>query len=241
LRRLIPILLVLTGCASAFERMDFRRWRWAVDLDMSARYASNVEHWRDTSTATTPATPIVHQGTGRLELRGLAGRKWWSLALGVDVELGFEVPGAFVYGVHLMPVGAALRLGRRTWLGVMGGAGLGGVTERVPFAGEFPVEAFFSMDLGRWVRFMASGRATWIAGAASRDSGSMTLPFADEAEAGAGFAFGKAHDEYEARWSDGTYVGLFAREQEGGRIIGIVLAIPMDGASARTESRAIPE
>ncbi len=221
----VSIALLASGCAAAAERVDWRRWRWAVDLDLDARWSSNVVEDRD-------GAPSLHQGAGSIDLRGLAGKGVIAFAGAVDTEIGFEVPGDFLYGLRLQPLGVALHVGDRTYLGLMGGAGFSGTVDRVPFAAEFPVSAFLAFDLGRWVRVAAAARATWIAGAGERQDGSRTIDWVDEAELRVGFAIGRRQREYQAVWSDGTYVGFFAREQGGGRVLGIVIGVAMNGAGA---------
>lgn len=223
----IALLVALPRPAHA-DLYDFwRDIRWAVDLDLATRYAADVEEWDDAS------AERLHQVAGNIELRGLAGKRWWTVAAAIDTEFGFEIPGAFVYGVHLSPLGLGLRLGDRAYLGVLGGVGFGGVTGRVPFAGEFPLDAFLSFDLGGWVRVEGLARAIYTTGSDARDAGSTTFTFADEGEVRLGLAIGKRHHQYGTAWSDGTYVGFFAREQMGERIIGVMFAISGNGADRR--------
>ena len=203
---------------------------WQVDLGMSARYAGNLEAFDDGAGAR------VHQTTGRVDLRGLFGVHHIGVAAGMDVELGFEVPGAFVYGFHLLPFGLSTRLWGRTALGVVTGAGVGGVVDRVPFAWELPLAGFVEVDLGAQLRLVGSARATWVAGGrGARDGGALDASWTDEAEAGLGCSFGARHHEWGTSWSDGTYVGMVVREQLAGRFYGLVLALDVDGASAATD------
>ena len=48
-----------------------------------------------------------------------------------------------------------------------------------------------------------------------------------------GVAVGKREGYGESHWSDGTYVGLFVREQQGRRIVGVSLAVAISGAVHR--------
>jgi hypothetical protein len=93
------------------------------------------------------------------------------------------------------------------------------------------VQAFLELDLGSRVRFIGVAEATFTGDEPSREDGSPSLGFADEAEASAGLAFGERHRDWRTRWSDGTYVGLFAREQAGERMLGVTVAIAINGAS----------
>ena len=209
MRRIAVVVLLMARTAHADS------WHWEADLDLSARYATD----RDLE---------VHQTTGRADLRGLAGVHHVGLAASLDVELGFEVPAGFVYGFHLLPFGLGVRLWDRAALGVVTGGGVGGTIDRLPFAWELPVQAFLEVDLGAHVRLLAGARATWTAG---RAEGALDAGWTDEAELGAGLAFGTRHGEYGTLWSDGTYVGVALREQAGERFLGVVLAANLNGAS----------
>ena len=200
---------------------------WQVDLGMAARYAGNLEAFDDGADAR------VHQTSGRVDLRGLWGLHHVGVAAGMDVELGFEVPGGFVYGFHLLPLGRVVRLWGRAALGVMTGAGLGGVVDRVPFAWELPLHGFVEVDLGSHVRLLGTARATYTPGTGSREDGAVDASWTDEAELGQGLAFGGRHLDYDSVWSDGTYVGVFAREQLGGQLVGLVLSVNLNAASSQ--------
>jgi len=202
---------------------DVTQWNWAGALDLGSRWTSNVEDWQDDTN--------LHQVAATIDLRGLAGPWFVGLAAGMDLELGFEVPGAFVYGFHLSPLGLGVRAGKRSYLGVIAGVGFGGSVDRLPFAWELPVRAFLEVDLGRWVRVLAGARVTFTPGNDTRGAGSATLDRADEVELSFGIAVGKRHHDHRAYWSDGTYVGLFAREQLGARLVGITLALSLNGAA----------
>jgi hypothetical protein len=221
---IVTAVVVAIACASAGEaRAQWGGWEWAVSLDLSSRWASNL--------ADDARAEDVHQGAGGIDLKGLGGRSSLALAAAIDVELGFEVPGGFVYGFHLLPIGVGARLTGRNVIGIVTGGGFGGTVDRVPFAWELPVEAFVELDLGRFVRFLASARMTFTPGTGERDDGAPSIDFADEAELAVGLAFGERYDQYDTRWSDGTYVGFFAREQQGAAILGVTISIHMNGAS----------
>jgi hypothetical protein len=210
MRRMLVLAILLVARAAHADT-----FHWQADLDLSARYATDAEL-------------DVHQTTGRVDLRGLAGVHHVGLAGGIDVELGFEVPAGFVYGFHLLPLGLGVRLWDRAALGVLAGAGVGGTIARLPFAWELPVQAFVELDLGGYVRLLGGARATWTGG---RDAGAVDVGWTDEAELGLGLAFGARHDEYGTLWSDGTYVGVALCEQAGERFFGMVLAANLNGAS----------
>jgi hypothetical protein len=234
--KVLVVVATLCGLAGTAEAQNFDFWRniqWAVDLDLSATYAGNLEDWD------VDGAEKLHHVAGNIDLRGLGGKSWWALAAQLDVEVGFEIPGAFVYGMHFSPLGFAVRFGERSYLGVVGGVGFGHVTGRVPFAMEMPVDAFLGLDLGSWIRFEAMARAIYTPGCELREKGSETFTFADEAELRVGFAIGKREHDFGTAWSDGTYVGFFAKEQGGGRIIGIMVSLSGNGASVEREARGL--
>ena len=95
-------------------------------------------------------------------------------------------------------------------------------------AWEIPIESFLEVDLGPWVRARAFARTTWTPSTESREDGAVNIDFCDEAEAGFGLAIGKRKDDYGFLWSDGTYVGVFVREQVGERLYGVVLSLAIN-------------
>jgi hypothetical protein len=170
----------------------------------------------------------------------MVGMPWLLFGAGVDTELGFEVPGGFVYGFHVLPVGLGLRpFGGRNLLGVMAGAGLGGAIDRVPFAWELPVEAFLELDLGRHVRVHLGARATWTPGTASREDGAASAEFTDQLDLRGGLSFGTRADDHYARWGDFDYFGVVYREQQGETFVGLVVALSIAAGSGDSGPRGL--
>lgn len=196
---------------------DWRSWRGAAGIDFFARAG--------TTEPPPEEADRVYQGAAGVALRAVTGKKYLLLAVGADFELGAEVPADFVYGLHILPLGLAVPLGSRSYLGVMAGGGFGGGIERVPFAWELPVEAFAELDLGAHVRVHLGARATWTPGDDRRGLGDRLVDVGDQLDLRAGFSFGTRHEQYRASWGDFTYVGAFLREQGGERIVGAVLAL----------------
>lgn len=219
-----PLLVALVLCvATPAHAVDWQSIRFATSMEMTGRAATTDP--RDGLDATW-------QGTWGVAARALVGKKV-HYAAAIDFEVGFEVPGGFAYGFHLLPVGLGFRLGKRGLVGVAGGVGLGGVIDRVPFGGEFPVDAFLEFDLGKHVRFHSGARATWVAGSAARDGGIVFADLhglADELDLRAGLSFGTRESEYGYSWGDFTYFGITWREQVGERIVGVCIALSIAGA-----------
>jgi hypothetical protein len=153
-----------------------------------------------------------------------------ALAVGAGFEVGAEIPGGFAYALRLEPIGGALRFGGRGWIGVTAGVGGSGVIDRVPIGLELPVTGFAALDLGDWIRLQSKLRVAWIPTSDRRDGGSRAAEEVDEIDFEAGIAIGHRESEYRALFSDGTYLGVFVREQLGQRIVGLSLALAISGA-----------
>lgn len=191
-------------------------------LDMAARAAAEVD----------PAGgDRVLASLGTVDLRALYGRRL-AYAAAVGFEVGAEAPAGFAYALRLEPVGGALRFGQRGWIGVVGGIGGSGVIDRVPIGLELPVTGFVAIDLGRWVRLSSRLRVAWLYGADGRAGGSRAVDAVDELDLEAGLALGERETRYGGTYSDSTYVGVFAREQLGQRIVGVSLAVAISGAGS---------
>lgn len=190
-------------------------------LDMSVRGGAEVDPAADDERVLTT--------TGVVDLRALYGERL-ALAAGAGFELGAEVPGGFAYAVRLEPIGGALRLGGRGWIGVTAGIGGSGVIDRVPLGLELPVTGFAAFDLGRWIRLSSRLRVAWVPTSERRDGGSRAVDQVDELDLEVGVAVGRRAREWRSVFSDGTYLGVFAREQVGKRVVGVTLAIAISGA-----------
>jgi len=216
LRRSIAVLVSLAAAApAAAERRSA-----GGSLTMSARGAAELD----------PATDDrVLASTGAVDLMAMYGKRS-AVAVAVGFEVGAEIPGGFAYAMRLMPVGGAIRFGKRGWIGAVGGIGGSGVIDRVPIGLELPITGFLAFDLGEWLRFSSRARVAWIPTSDRRDGGSRSADFVDELDLEAGFAFGKRESKYRSVFSDGTYLGVFVREQLDQRIVGVSLALAISGA-----------
>lgn len=168
-------------------------------------------------------------GSGLVDLRAMYGHRL-AFAAGVGFEIGAEIPAGFAYALRLEPIGAALRFGRRGWIGVVAGIGGSGVIDRVPIGVETPVTGFLAFDLGRWFRLSSRLRVAWLHGPERRAGGSRAIDPVDELDFEAGVAFGERETRYGGTYSDSTYLGVFAREQLGQRIVGVSVAVAISGA-----------
>ena len=171
----------------------------------------------------------IYATTAAVDLRAIYGIRF-ALAADFGFEIGAEVPGGFGYALRLAPLGGAVRFGARGWLGATIGLGGSGVIDRIPIGLEFPVTTFVAFDLGKWVRFSSRLRSAWVPTTDSRADGSQTIDVFDEIDFEAGIAIGKRESQFRSVFSDGTYVGVFVREQMGHRVIGVSIALAMSGA-----------
>lgn len=216
-RPVLAALIILGAAAPA--RADRRAA--GGSLRMAARAA--VE------TGAADGDDRVIGSAGLVDLRAIYGKRL-AYAAGVGFEVGAEVPAGFAYALRLEPIGAALRFGHRGWIGVVGGVGGSGVIDRVPIGLELPVTGFVAFDLGRWVRLSSRLRIAWLSGAERREGGSRTFDPIDELDFEAGIAVGERESRWRSHYSDSTYVGVFAREQLGQRIVGVSVALALSGA-----------
>jgi len=220
-------LLAGVVCAtpgSAVAQMD--GWRGGVSLTLDSRYG----HVTDAAAS----DDREHIGSVGVSLRALAS-KWWLLyGAGLDYQLGGTSPGGFLYQVDLYPVGAGVLIGPNAKVGIFAGVGLSGVTERVPFSFQAPVECAIEFDLHRRVRVAAFGRVLWLSDN-SRDDGSPSLSFADEVAAGLSLRWGKRYYPHDNSMSagNGYFVGLLYQEQLGSTIIGATFGYSLNASFGR--------
>lgn len=178
---------------------------------------------------TNPTGDRVFATTGHADLQALYGQRL-TFAASLGVEVGAEVPAGGAYAMRLLPVGGALRFGRRGWIGVTAGVGGSGVVDRVPLHMELPVTAFIAFDLGSWTRVSSRLRSAWLPLSDARRNGSKTFDSVDEIDFELGFAIGERVTRHGGIYSDGTYVGIFVREQQQQRSVGVSIAVAMSGA-----------
>jgi hypothetical protein len=131
---------------------------------------------------------------------------------GFDLSLGGS--GGFVYGLQSI-LGGAVPIGRRVALGVGSGPGIDGITSTIPFGVSFPIEAYLSLDLFKWMGATARVRDGWVLAARSREHGAPAAPFGDEASAALTFALGTRHGGNYSQKRNGPSFGLAVRQTMG--------------------------
>jgi tetratricopeptide (TPR) repeat protein len=107
--------------------------------------------------------------------------RWFSRALTLE-------PG---HRVSRYQMGIALRFAETSFVTLGFGVGASGATRTMDDAATFPIEARF--EIGRGVRVLGRARATFLAGADSRQDGAR---FADELEAMLAIRIGRAYTDW---------------------------------------------
>jgi hypothetical protein len=119
-------------------------------------------------------------------LRGVGDTSPIGFALGTDVELGGGFNGGFLYEYRIV-AGLGTAIGRHVSIGLVSGAGIGGLTGgHVPFGVDIPVESFVGVEAGAPLRLEAWARTSFVLASDDRQDGSETAPFGDEFSTGLG-------------------------------------------------------
>lgn len=215
----IAALLVALAALPAAARAD--GWRGGGSLALDVRASEIAPDTGDPIRAVT-AGPRV---------RVAAGKSALALAGGLDLHLGATGGGHLAYELLGFPLGIGLQLGRSARLGAVAGAGTSGITGgALPIALALPVEAFVELSAGDHLRLAAWGRATELAGAASREEGAEDAPFGDEIEIGATLRWDRRRADSRYVAGNGYQLGAFYGQAAGGEIAGILVGYSLDAA-----------
>ncbi len=118
--------------------------------------------------------------TGGVRGRASAGKDWYGFMVGLDMRFGAGLQGGFAYEFALLPLGAAVLIDEAGSLGLLFGAGIDGVTARVPFAVTSPAELVLELDIDDSVRLAGWFSPRWILAADARQGGQGSLALGDE-------------------------------------------------------------
>ncbi len=198
----------------------WERWIFAGDVDLDARYA----HARDEEGAAEASDTLV----AGVALSGFAGKGVIGYVAGLDAHFGGGLDGGFAYEFDLHPVGLGLSFGHVLRLGVTVGLGVHGLTGRIPFAIQFPLQASLDVNLGRRVHLSAWVTSKWITFADGRQDGSASLPFGDELSSGVFLRLGKGGRQFQADWGNGYYLGVTYDERMGTSSLGGMIGYSID-------------
>jgi hypothetical protein len=153
--------------------------------------------------------------------------------VGLDLAAGGTLDGGgFAYDVALFPIGVVVRVGETSIVGVGAGVGALGATGTIDDAVTLPVEAIAELGAGR-ARLLARARAAYVAGAAGRQNGAPSLPFADELDATLGLRIGRAYRDHGFPTANGYFAGVAYRELAGARFLGLAIGYSIDMATPR--------
>lgn len=153
-------------------------------------------------------------------MRGLGDADPVGVFGGFDLALGGGT--GFQYRVQGI-VGAGAPLGRRFVVGVGSGPGIDGLTSKIPFGVDFPVELYLGIDVASFVGVTAWAQDGWVLAASARKHGARHAPFGDEAALGLGLAFGQRDDYSGSIEREGLRLGFDVREAMDTRIYEITL------------------
>ncbi len=157
--------------------------------------------------------------------------------VGFDLALGGTINNrGFAYDVALFPVGVGVRVGRTGVIALGAGFQAIGATSTIDDAIALPLELNIEVGGGR-LRLLARGRASYIAGAAGRQSAAPSVPFADELDATVGVRLGHHYEDYGFPSGNGYFLGASYRELAGTRFAGIVIGYSIDMATPRKYRR----
>ena len=216
-RRLVVVAALAVAPAAA--RAD--RWRGGGSLALDLRYA---QYEVDDAVVTRALT-------GGPRARAAVGTSALALAAGVDLGLGASGDGDLVYRVALLPIGAALQLGRTARLGFVAGGAIAGITGgTLPIAFALPVEAFAEISLGDHVRSAAWGRASPLYGSDRRQAGAPDAPFGDELEIGLTLRWDRRRSEHGFASGNGYQLGATYGQEAGADVLGLLFGYSLDAA-----------
>jgi hypothetical protein len=163
-------------------------------------------------------------------LHGFIGTRSLGYHVGIDLAAGGTInAGGFAYDVALFPAGVALRFAETSFVTLGVGVGASGATGTLDDAATFPLEARF--EIGRGIRVLGRGRATFLAGADGRQDGAR---FADELEAMLALRPGRAYSDFGFPTGNGYFVGATYREALGAKFVGVVIGYSIDMGTRRT-------
>jgi hypothetical protein len=147
---------------------------------------------------------------GAVNFRALGESGPIGLFGGFDLVLGGG--GGFVYGAQTL-LGLGMPFGSSVAIGLSSGPGIDGITGGViPFGVDFPIELWFTLEIGSFMSATAWFQEGWVLASDERDDGSEHAPFGDELSGGLTLAFGERDQwSYSSDWSR-PLIGFAYRE-----------------------------
>ncbi|CAN5914797.1 hypothetical protein BH11MYX3_BH11MYX3_44540 [soil metagenome] len=225
------VVITLAMLPAVAEARSFEEWQGGAWMHYEVTALRDVE---DTM-AESPAHDLILAG---VRLHGFVGESdTVGYHVGLDFAFGGTLDGGgFAYDVALFPVGVGVRFGRTGVLTVGAGFQASGATSTIDDAVAIPLEVNLQLGGGR-LRLLARGRASYIAGAASRQSAAPSIAFADELDATVGLRIGHHYEDYGFPTGNGYFFGVSYRELAGTRFAGLVIGYSIDMATPRKAKR----
>lgn len=221
-------VIVAALCVPAIaEARPFSEWQGAAWMHYELSGLHGVEDTSDGG----PPEELVLAGARVHAIVGTNRTVGYHVAF--DFAFGSTLRGAgFAYDVALFPVGIGVRVGSTGVLALGAGFEAFGAVGTLDDAVALPLEANLELGGGR-VRLLARARASWIAGADSRQSGAPSIAFADELDAMIGLRIGHHYEDHGFPTGNGYFIGAAYRELAGTRFAGLVIGYALDMATER--------
>jgi hypothetical protein len=226
-------LAVVVALAAASGVADARNWRRLGEELQGGAYLHYELTALTVAEDSEPATRAHELVLAGARLHGFVARnRWIAYHVGLDLAGGSTARGAgFAYDVALFPIGAVVRLGSTSFVGVSGGVGALGAVGRLDDALALPVEAF--AELGGGIRVLARARATYVKFSDGLRRGAPSLGYTDALDAMLGLRLGHHFDDYGFPTGNGYFVGASYRELGGAKYVGVTIGYSIDLASRR--------
>lgn len=170
---------------------------------------------------------LAERATVGLSGRAIYTQKHLGYAFGADLELGAGFPAGFAYALRVYPAGIGWTLGPTGYVGVLAGAGVSGVSARVPGGLELPVEARAELDAGARVRLGMRAAIVWVPGVDDRRGGSI-LSFGDELVTGTFVRIGETRTSSWGSMGRGHFFGLERHEVMRTYWLGLTYGVEVD-------------
>ncbi len=227
-------LVISVLCMPALaEARPFSEWQGAA----WAHYELTGLHDVEDTKGDSAADDLVLAGVRLHAIVGHGETVGYHVAL--DFAFGSTLNGTgFAYDVALLPIGIGVRVGRTGVLALGTGFAASGATSTIDDAVAVPLELSAELGGGR-LRLVARARASWIAGAGSRQSAAPSAPFADELDAMLGLRIGHHYEEHGFPTGNGYFIGAAYRELAGTRFAGLVIGYELDMATKRRPTQWI--
>lgn len=209
--RAAVVLLVLTASTAAHAGFD--DWDGGALLSYDLRYLRLSE-----DDAIGDLSEVMDAG---LTTRAFAGKGALGIAVGLDLHMGGGLSGGFAHEANLYPLGYGVPLGSWGFIGAVTGVGVSGVTDRIPFGWQWPVETYLELDLGKKFHLTAASSYRWIGGAAERQTEHGLTP--DERVVRVDLRFNRAHRKFDVASGNGYYVGFYSVQRMDETFYGVAI------------------